>query len=309
MKIYIKFLLVVVVLNTYLFANEQKCSSESKEYKVLVNKLYIRKYPSVNETVTGAYLKDEVLKSVAICEGRHKDGLWIKTKKGFSAKKYLQEVKNYVKKEKVKKETKKKTNKVNVVSNNVVNAKKTAKTTCLLNKYKLPKNYFIGASIGLSKMSVEKNGNTFVILSSQPDKSGINYNLELGYQYSKDIFSTVSYSLIRYNDIKLHNYLASYNKVLHDIEYKPYVGLVGGISYIQLTRSHINSTLPDTKGRRLAVGFQVGIEKEIEKDLVFFTQYQFLKAKHKTALKSGSNSDEFVRDNYSNLNFGIRKKF
>lgn len=168
------------------------------------------------------------------------------------------------------------------------------------------KKYFIGLSTGSSKMDVTQNDKIGSISIGTPlDNKGSNFNIELGYRYNLKYFSTISYSLIKYNDIKLHNYLVSYNKVF-DNQYNPYLGLVGGVSYIELTKSHINSSLPDEKGRKFAIGVQGGLEINIDKNLDFFFQYQYLKAKHITIVESSPARSEFARDNHSNLSIGIR---
>jgi hypothetical protein len=170
--------------------------------------------------------------------------------------------------------------------------------------------YFLAVSTGLSQMSVKQNDKvgSFPILSLQPDTQGMNLNVELGYNYTKDTFVTVGLHHQKYNDINLYNYLVSYNKKL-DYKYNPYIGVIAGISYIELTKSHINSTLPDKQGRELVYGLQTGLEHKLKKDLTLFTNFQYLKANHKTELLSRPAESEFERDDYTSISFGVRWEF
>jgi len=92
--------------------------------------------------------------------------------------------------------------------------------------------------------------------------------------------------------------------------YDVYVGVVGGISFIEITKSPIaNLDISDAKGRKFALGFQTGFEYPLENNLKFFTQYQYLKAEHKTNIHSKTANAQTMRDNYSNISFGLRWNF
>ena len=171
--------------------------------------------------------------------------------------------------------------------------------------------YFLGISTGISHISSEySNLEGSFSNVTKPDRSGLNLALELGYKYDKSTFSTVSYNYIQFSDAKLHNYLVSYNKKLQDMPYNMYVGVVAGISYLDLTKSPVaNLPITDGSGGKFAIGFQTGFEYKLSKDLRLFTQYQYLKAKHTTNITSGTARAETTRDNLSNLNFGIRWSF
>jgi len=171
--------------------------------------------------------------------------------------------------------------------------------------------YFLGTSIGITNISSDYITTTgsFTNVTS-PDTSGLNLTLELGYKYNKSTFSTVSYNYIQLSDAKLYNYLISYNKRLQDLPYNMYVGIVTGVSYIKLTKSPVaNLAINDALGRKFTLGFQAGLEYPLDNDLIFFTQYQYLKVKHNTFITSGSAKANTIRDNFSNLSFGIRWNF
>jgi len=224
-------------------------------------------------------------------------GTWYKVKNGYISSELISEINQakakVVKKDEIAEKAK------------IVEKKKVVEN---IPTSKLNKRYFIGISTGLSKISVNQNklsaGN--ITLGTQPDKSGRSINLEIGQRFSKNTFATISYSYIKHSDIKLENYLLSYNyKYSNDI----YVGVVGGISALTITKSLINGIPTDPKGFSKALGIQVGYEKKINTDITFVTQYQYLKTKHKTTLTASGVRAELVRDNQANITFGIRWAF
>ncbi|MCK5109985.1 MAG: hypothetical protein KAQ94_00570 [Arcobacteraceae bacterium] len=303
----------------------RKIKNSYTRYKITATALMIRKYPLLHTQIMGKYKKNTIIQALAF----HKDEdnkLWIETKDGFVYAQYLEEIafQDKIEKEIIEKQIVEQiveqTEEAIVIEKQIIEPKieiePVKKENINVPVIKVTHNpdtsekYFIGVSAGYSQMKVIQNDKVGSLsLGTQPDEKGLNLNLELGYKYNSNYFSTVSYSLIKYNDIKLHNYLASYNKVFNDIRYKPYLGIVGGISYIELTKSHINSQLTDKTGQRFAIGFQTGFEKELYKSFNFFTQYQYIKAKHLTSLESSNAKSELIRDNYSNLSFGIRWGF
>ena len=170
--------------------------------------------------------------------------------------------------------------------------------------------YFLEVSTGLSMMSVSQYDRTgSMTLGSQPDDKGLNLNLAIGYNYNKDTFSTFGLYHHRYSDTKFYNYLFTYNKRLKDMPYNAYVGLVSGISYIEITKAQINAPILKPKSRKLALGVQVGFEESLDKDLILFGQYRYLKAKHTTSLESNPAKSDLIRDNYSTFSVGLRWSF
>ena len=169
--------------------------------------------------------------------------------------------------------------------------------------------YFLGLSTGISTMTVDKKDQVgSVSLITQPDDNGASFNLELGFSYNLTTFMTIGVNHQKYNDIKLYNYLISFNKKIKPIP-SLYAGVLLGMSYIELTKEHIDLPILDKRGKKFAIGAQIGYEKTINNNLIFFTQYQYLKAKHKTLLETTTASSELVRDNYSIISVGIRWKF
>ena len=171
--------------------------------------------------------------------------------------------------------------------------------------------YFLGVALGFTHLdtSYNKVNGAFSPVNSS-DKNGYNFGWEVGYNIDENSFTTLSYNQINLDDAKLYNYLLSYNRRLADLPYNTYVGVLGGISYIETTKSPVaNLNNTDAKGKTNILGVQVGSEYKIQKDLNFFAQYQFLKVKHTTNIVSGTAKATVQRDNISNLMFGIRWNF
>ena len=171
------------------------------------------------------------------------------------------------------------------------------------------KKYFLEVSTGLSVMSVSQYDRTGSMTLKKPDDKGFNLNFAVGYNYSKDTFATVGVYHHKYSDTKFYNYLVTYNKKLKDMPYNAYAGLVGGISYIEITKAQINAPILKSKSRKLALGVQVGFEEPLEKDLTLFGQYRYLKAEHTTSLESNPAKSDLIRDDYSTFSIGVRWSF
>ena len=155
-------------------------------------------------------------------------------------------------------------------------------------------------------MSAEKNDITGSIsLSRQIDEKTVNISIEAGVQYQSYIYS-LAYSKIKYNDIQLDNFLILASRTFDYKYFTPYIGLNLGMSFIELTKSHINSSIYTSRGKRTIYGLQVGLNKDISKDISFHTYVQYLKMNHKTALKAGLAESEILRNDNVNLNIGFR---
>lgn len=179
----------------------------------------------------------------------------------------------------------------------------------ILNNSNKDKKLFIGLSLGFTKLSKNKIDKKGSIVSANPiDDNTLNLNIEIGYNYSKNYFSTLSYTQAFYDDIDTYDYLISFNKRF-SYSYSPYIGILGGVSYIKLTKSHLNLSIPDKRGRSVALGLQAGIEKNISQYFKLFVNYKYLKVEHKTNLLINTVKSEISRDHFNSLNFGLRYSF
>ena len=168
--------------------------------------------------------------------------------------------------------------------------------------------YFVDAAVGITNISLDYNAisGSFSPIESS-DKSGYNLAINLGYNYSKNTFSTIGYSYIKLSNIKLSNFLVSYNKRFLNMPYGLYGGLVGGVSYGTILKIPV-ANLPalDKTTTSYVYGAQLGSEYKLKNNLTFFTQFQYLRADNKINLISGGAKAEIHRDNIYSLMFGFR---
>jgi len=172
--------------------------------------------------------------------------------------------------------------------------------------------YFIGLSAGKTQISSKYNevSGSFSPISCE-DEDGLTLSFETGYNIDSKLFVMASYNRTKLDDVTLYNYLVSINKRFISAEtYNIYIGAVGGISYIKVLDIPVaNYTKNDDKKRACAYGIQVGVEKDINDNIVFFTQYQYLKAEHTTILRTATTETNVIQDNFNNVNFGVRFKY
>jgi len=280
-----------------MFAQEQQVVINQK-YVVSSYSLNIREKASPSSSIVG-YLQtgNEVigLKKIVAKNGY----IWIKIDRGYIAKTYLTKIykkpvpkKIKPKKKKLKKKRLKKKKLKKVKSKKINN--KSGK-------------YFIGVSAGKTQISstyTEKVGS----FSPAPttDKDGTTLSLSVGYNFNAKSFAIASYNQTKLDDVVFHNYLLSYNRrFINILSADVYAGVVGGVS----VGKFLEIDAKDPKTVTAAYGLQVGVEKNINDKVLLFTQYQYLKAKHITLYKSGGAKAEEVKDNFSNINLGIRFSF
>ncbi len=172
-------------------------------------------------------------------------------------------------------------------------------------------DFFLSLSAGVSSMSVSQNNITgSTVLETKPDDMSFNIEVALGYRFNEDSFSTLSISYIEYDDVTNYNYLGSYNRIFFNTQtLKPYIGVLAGISSLELTKSSVNGKITDAKNSIFAYGVQIGLEQELSNHFRIFAQFQYLKAEQTTSFNLLSGEFELTRDHYLNLNAGMRYEF
>ena len=220
-----------------------------------------------------------------------------------------------VKKEKAKKEKKHEKTKESVVKETPIIV-----STATPQKTELPKEtitpqsssaqkskIFFGIEATYTMMNVTKKDKVGTIsLAKSPSESGYGLNAEIGYNYMSDIFFTAALRYQHYDDVNLYNSLVSINKRFIYNDIRPYVGIVGGLSTIELIQAHTALPLDDTLGNQIALGLQIGVEYMLVNDLLLVGEYQLLKAEHTTTISSSPAKIELIRDYYSTFSFGVR---
>ncbi|NOQ30772.1 MAG: SH3 domain-containing protein [Helicobacteraceae bacterium] len=295
----IKFSLITFILNIALLANESKIGVSDLT-------LNVRNAPSLDSKVIGYLQKSR--KIIILETVQAKNGyFWYKTPEGYVSE-------SLVKLIPIKTEHKN-TENIEVAESKPTEVKtKSIKTETSelksTNHFNIIKsNLFVSISAGYSFMSVKQENSTGNLLLSRPTSyEGENITIALGYKHLSGNVGTFSATYVHYNDVNFYNYLISYNKVF-DYDYSPYIGLVGGVSFVELTQSHLGGSLADSGGSAFAYGVQFGADKKIDDHISIFAQYQFLKAEHTTELQTTSASSKLTRDNQAKINIGLRYFF
>ena len=145
-----------------------------------------------------------------------------------------------------------------------------------------------------------------IYLGTKPEDKGLTLNIGLGYHYSFDYFSTIDLDYKDYNDVRLYNYIVTLNKKLSD---SVYLGIIGGISNIELRKKQISLPLSDKYGKEYLYGLQLGYEYLIQNNYSIYLQYRYSKAKHITSLESAPVASNLIRDDYSSFLFGFKWMF
>lgn len=178
----------------------------------------------------------------------------------------------------------------------------------LLDTYK---KWFVSATIGYSSLDAKySNINGSFSPVGNADQNGINFGYDVGYNYNENFFTTFEYNQINVDDAKLYNYFLSANYRFNISYLKPFIGIMGGISYFKVSDSHINNLEAiDLKGRNNIYGIQTGIVLPIIDNYHFLIKYQYLKSKHTTNLIDGTTKAQWERDKYHNMQIGLRYEF
>lgn len=170
-------------------------------------------------------------------------------------------------------------------------------------------DYFVGSSFGLSTLkSTQTDHSGSITLGTPIDEDGYNVALQCGI-LSKNDMQYLKYNYVKYDDMKMHNYTLNYDYIFkNDTGYNPYIGTAIGVSFIELTSPHL-STITDKDGREMLIGLRAGIQKNIANNTAIFAEYNYELVSHETSFSSGSASSTVERNNFNNLNIGLRYSF
>ena len=172
------------------------------------------------------------------------------------------------------------------------------------------KRYFVGASLGVAKLGTSYTPMRGSFDLNPTDTTAASLGAEAGYTLDNEDFMSVEYSRVKLNDATLDNFLLSYNYTLAKPKYDLYVGVVAGISYIDVTKAPAaDLDAKDVTGRSFAYGVQAGMEYPLEEDLTLYTQYRYLRLDHTTHLLSALGKADLTRESLQTLSFGVRKAF
>ena len=146
---------------------------------------------------------------------------------------------------------------------------------------------FVELGLGYGETGV-KDGNILVSEDSL-DKSGITFDIGVGYYFNDKIFSTLNYQNMSFDNINLHNTYLSVNYLLVeniDSKFKPYLGLIGGYSYLKWDEAPIpNTTDNDYNSGQFFTGIQFGVNYSFNDDIDFYGKVQHNNIEQNTYIK------------------------
>ena len=169
-------------------------------------------------------------------------------------------------------------------------------------------NIFVAMSVGYSNLNVKNEGT--VSLNEKLNESSTNFNVELGYSYSKKIDVSLNYKRVNLDDVGLDNiYVSTKYKLMQDNDLIPYLGLNLGYSQLSWDKNPINSTRSDTESGSFLIGSTVGVLYKLTDNLDFDLNYQLDYMRHKTKIQNNSANSNLIHDYLQSVNLGFRYSF
>jgi predicted porin len=161
---------------------------------------------------------------------------------------------------------------------------------------------FIYINLGISNLSSSQNNSILIPIST--DKSGMTYEFGLGYNYSSQYFTTISFEKITTNEKDIENITLSANYKFDKIYLTPSIGLLAGYSTLLWTKDPVVSSEKQRKSTKYFLGIQGQIEYKMDKQFSILNTYKYIPYEHKTNIKNGG----YLNDD-SAYNFMIGLKY
>jgi len=170
-------------------------------------------------------------------------------------------------------------------------------------------NHFLYLSGGLTNNNIDNKlfpGDTFK--KGALDDKGSIFELGVGYQFNKNLFSTVFYQREDLDIVSKDNALISLNYQFSDLFLKPYIGAITGYSHLTWDEAPYDLQR-DNKfdSDSFVYGGQVGVEYFFTEKVSFFTKYELLFTDHKMDILEDRNTIE--HNNVQNVQIGVRYEF
>lgn len=187
------------------------------------------------------------------------------------------------------------------------NTKRYYKTSSLKRNNKL----FIGLTVGASKVDVkEKNINGDLPLGIILEDSGINYGIEAGYYFNKNIFMTLNYQQLNLDNLYFNNGFATINYQFNEMySISPYIGIVGGMSRMTWEKHPLDSTSVNDTSNSYLGGVQVGAQVPIYTNISMYMFYRYLMMDYVSTVSTDTAEKNIEHNNEQNLNLGIKFSF
>ena len=156
-------------------------------------------------------------------------------------------------------------------------------------------DFFVGLALGYHKLTTNSGAST----------SGMSYTLEAGYNYSRQINSTLGYLNTSTSDADINNIYTALNynfDVSEDFDI--YVGALVGYSTLKLKNFTSSSA-----SSAVLLGIQTGLMYNLSDSVGFYTAYQGLSLGHKVDVTQGATTSSVDVSFLHNLQIGVQYKF
>jgi len=167
------------------------------------------------------------------------------------------------------------------------------------------KNWFIGGSIGYIGLDVSQEPLNNIATNFIPENEGISYGIELGFNYSNNIFYTINYDYLDLDQAFMQNITASINYKINGF----YAGVVAGMSSFEWDEAPTPTPIYEDTSDEFIYGVKLGYDYPINDNLIVYAQYQFLQTEHLTDITSGDNKSEILYENINHSTIGIKYQF
>ena len=173
------------------------------------------------------------------------------------------------------------------------------------------KSFFIGLSVGGSKLNMSEDKVTGDIdLDVDLKNSGLNYGLEGGYYFHKNIFMTLNYQRTDLSDLYINDLYTTLNYQFDDLSIvAPYLGLLAGYSLMNWDTYPVDSITEDPKGSSFMAGFQVGGDIDIAFGISLYIVYKYWITNFTTDVETQDAKTVIEHKDEQNLNLGIKYNF
>ena len=164
-----------------------------------------------------------------------------------------------------------------------------------LNKKESYNDFFIGVALGTHKLTTKNSDSS----------SGISYTLEVGYNYTRHINSSLAYLNTSTSDADINNiYTAlNYNFDISE-DFDIYVGGLVGYSTFKLKNFASSS-----QSSAILLGIQTGVMYNFSKSIGFYTAYQGLSLGHTVDVTVGATTSSVDVSFLHNLQVGVAYRF
>jgi opacity protein-like surface antigen len=171
--------------------------------------------------------------------------------------------------------------------------------------------FFIGFTAGKTKFSVTEDSiSEDLPLYFQLEDSSINYGVEFGYYFTKNIFATLNYQFSDMKHISFNHAFSTLNYQLDGIySISPYIGLVGGYGIMSWKSSPIDMVSTTETTASFIGGIQVGTEIAINDELSTYIFYRYIKTDYASDVSLDADTKKIGYNTDQNLNIGIKYNF